>query len=44
MVTTGARTYILADDAEGRLTHQKTRETRTFKRRQRKYARGDRDA
>ena len=44
MVTTGARTYILSDDAEGRLTHQKTRGTRAFKRRHRKYAGGDRDA
>ena len=44
MVTTGARTYILSDDAEGRLTHQKTRGTRAFKRRQKKYAGGDRDA
>ena len=44
MVTTGARTYILSDDAEGRLTHQKTRGTRAFKRRQKKYAGGNRDA
>ena len=44
MVTTGARTYILSDDAEARLTHQKTRGTRAFKRRHRKYAGGDRDA
>jgi len=44
MVATGARTYILADDAEKRLTQQKARELRTFERRNRKYAEGDRDA